>query len=423
MLLNALNSNWFRVDNAANLYAANIFKDWNRTFRSAVIIDENVKPEILQKALEDTVKRFPSFSVKIKQGLFWSYFEKTEAAPVVVKDEYMPYRSIQLEGTDRPAFRVSYYKNRIAMETFHSVTDGAGNTVFFSSLLARYFELQGETINHTFSRSVHDQPKESEVCDEYVKRAVPGVKAKVLSSAPSYLNENNAEKDFALVISGLFRIEELKAAAKKYGLTVNEYFVANLIYMFIQCDENPIEKDIRVSVPINLRKYFPTDNVRNFTYMESIDFNPHGRRDVSFEEICESIRGQLAGKSSKNELLNQISGNVAAQNRLITSIVPYPIKKIFLRNSYKKSQNSYTTFLSNMGVVDHSPEVNRHIVRSESALGCNPHMHFGCTASTANGIVNFTFCCGNHNVEKQKAFFRHIASDGVNVRVESNIHK
>ena len=72
---------WFRIDNAATLYAATRRKDWTRTFRTALVLDEDIDPDILQKAVEDTAKRFPFFCVKLRDGLFWSYFERTDSLP------------------------------------------------------------------------------------------------------------------------------------------------------------------------------------------------------------------------------------------------------------------------------------------------------------------------------------------------------
>ena len=63
---------WFRIDNAATLYAAARRKDWTRTFRTAVVLDSKIDPVILQKALEDTAKRFPFFCVQLRDGMFWS---------------------------------------------------------------------------------------------------------------------------------------------------------------------------------------------------------------------------------------------------------------------------------------------------------------------------------------------------------------
>ena len=63
---------WFRLDNAAKIYPAARSNRWNNVFRMSVVLKEEVKPEILQQALEDIIDRFPSFRVTLKKGFFWS---------------------------------------------------------------------------------------------------------------------------------------------------------------------------------------------------------------------------------------------------------------------------------------------------------------------------------------------------------------
>ncbi|MCX4363855.1 MAG: alcohol acetyltransferase, partial [Clostridia bacterium] len=43
-------------------------------------------------------------------------------------------------------FRVLYHSHRIAVEVFHSITDGTGNITFLKTLILRYCELCGAEI-------------------------------------------------------------------------------------------------------------------------------------------------------------------------------------------------------------------------------------------------------------------------------------
>ena len=53
---------WYPIDNAANLYAAARKKHWCRTYRASVLLTVPVEPETLQKALNDTCRRFTGVS-------------------------------------------------------------------------------------------------------------------------------------------------------------------------------------------------------------------------------------------------------------------------------------------------------------------------------------------------------------------------
>lgn len=419
-----LSKPWFEIDNAANLYAGARSRDWCRTYRTALVLDEEIDPAIMQKALEDTAKRFPYFCAKLRDGLFWSYFERVDSVPVLVEDTDYPYRPILIEGSDQPNFRILYYKNRLVIEAFHSISDGGGSNVFLCTLVGRYYELKGESVPKTESvLDVNEAPLECETVDDYKANADKNAKAKNVAKADIYLGENNAEKNFVQLIHGIMKSDDVVAAAKKHSLTVTEYFTALIIYTFVRCADGPIDKPVSVSVPIDLRKRFNSSSLRNFVYMTDVTFEPSGRTDIEFSEICDSIRGKLAGKATREYLVSSISANVAAQETPVIRVVPYAFKKVFLKNSYKKSQQTYTTFFSNLGVFRFPEPLSKHVVRAESCLAFTPHMHFGCACATVNGVLTYTFSSSNRDTEKQKFFFRFLTGEGVPVRIESNIYE
>lgn len=413
---------WFKIDNAATLYAAARTKNWTRTFRTTLVLDEDIDPLILQKALDDISKRFPFFCVQLRDGFFWSYFERIDEMPKIVPDSNYPYRPIDLGDNKKPCFRVLYGKNRIILEGFHSLTDGSGSKILLSTLVTRYLELKGKKTetDGNLVLSTKDKPKKYEARDDYYTFADPNAKAKNPPRVSVHIGENDPLPGYVSLIHGICRVEDLKAAAKKYSLTITEYLTAVLIYTYFNTEPHD-KKPISVSVPIDLRKRFPSKSLRNFCFMTDVSFDPKDKDEVSFEEICDAIRGELAKKATKEELLSAISSNVSAASNPVLKIVPYFIKRMFLKNTYEKVQHTYTAFFSNLGSFDFPPGTAKHILRAEACLGSTPYQHFGCASASVNGIFTFTFSSGNKNTEKQKFFFRFLSSDGVLLRIESNV--
>ena len=140
---------WFPLDVAGIIYPNARRYGWCTTYRFAFIMKEEGEPVLLRQALEDIAPRFPSCFVKIKAGLFWYYFERTDDLDIVEEEDYYPCRYIETTETTKPAIRVLYYKNRISIETFHSVADGGAALVFNKTLVARYLELKGVHITLT----------------------------------------------------------------------------------------------------------------------------------------------------------------------------------------------------------------------------------------------------------------------------------
>lgn len=413
---------WFKIDNAATLYAAARTKNWTRTFRTALVLDEEIDPSVLQRALEDTAKRFPFFSVQLRDGFFWSYFERVDSLPKVVPDTSYPYRPIDLGSNSQPCFRVLYGKNRIVFEGFHSLTDGTGTKMFLSTLVSRYLILRGEKIepDNDLVFSTEEQTPAEQARDDYYTYGDPKAKAKNPPRVSVHIGENEALPSYVSLIHGICRVEDLKAVAKKYSLTITEYLTAVLIYTYLNTEERD-GKPISVSVPIDLRKRFPSGTMRNFCYMTDVSFDPKGFGEVKFEDICNSIRGELGKKAGTEQLQAAISANVSAASNPILKVVPYFIKRLFLKNTYEKVQHTYTAFFSNLGSFDFPPEMQKHILRAEACLGATPYQHFGCASASVNGIFTFTFSSGNKDTEKQKFFFRFLSSDGLPLRIESNV--
>ena len=81
------NYKWYKLDTAANMFASIQTDDSSRVFRiSYVFKNEIVNPEILKIAVKDTMKRFPSFSTRCKEGFFWAYLEHTDIMPEVKEE-------------------------------------------------------------------------------------------------------------------------------------------------------------------------------------------------------------------------------------------------------------------------------------------------------------------------------------------------
>jgi hypothetical protein len=81
---------WYKLDNAARIYPAIRSKKWASVFRLSVVLREPVDPDVLQRALDITIKRFPSFAMRMKAGLFWHFFEPGSGRPLIEPDVSEP---------------------------------------------------------------------------------------------------------------------------------------------------------------------------------------------------------------------------------------------------------------------------------------------------------------------------------------------
>ena len=82
---------WFKLDLSGNVYPTLQKKSFSSTFRVSLTLKDEVKPEILQKAFEQIMPRFPSFKVDLRKGFFWRYLEPNRRPlPKVERDVKNP---------------------------------------------------------------------------------------------------------------------------------------------------------------------------------------------------------------------------------------------------------------------------------------------------------------------------------------------
>ena len=90
---------WFKLDNAAKIFPGQNSRTWSNAFRLSVQLKQKIDPEVLSEALKATLKRIPSFDVRIRRGLFWYYFEKNPNVPSVLPD------------IKNPCYRINFKEN------------------------------------------------------------------------------------------------------------------------------------------------------------------------------------------------------------------------------------------------------------------------------------------------------------------------
>ena len=173
MLKEKKNLIWVRLDNAAKIYPAVREKNWSNIFRQSVTLHEKVDVGILKSSLAIIIKRFPTIAARLRKGLFWYYLQQVESIPEIREEYSYPLVHMSNDEMRKCAFRVIVHNNRIAVEFFHSLTDGTGALIFLKNLVAEYLEQKYEIeipLEHGIINRLED-PKEEELEDCYPKYA------------------------------------------------------------------------------------------------------------------------------------------------------------------------------------------------------------------------------------------------------------
>lgn len=408
---------WFRLDNAALIYPA-LARDSNAIFRLSAFMNEKVDPLMLQQALNDVVLRFPTVTSSLKAGLFWWYLDAPTTPLLIEEQTSFPCRPLRLDHR-RSMIRVSYFNHEIAIEFFHSATDGTGGIKFLNCLIAAYLTRKGVTItDRTNCPHPKDKPRFEEIQDafQFVKtkeKLPPPEKVKAM-----HMKGRPLPKNGLLYYKFVCDSCSLKNAAKKYDASVTQFMAAAIlrsIHLQAQDSLNKYKKPIRLSVPINLRKIYGKMTLRNFSSYFYVEYT-----GGTFAQLVESVKKQFEQKVTRDYVQSNINYNTGSQESPFIRAVPLPLKNIVLKAVYNNlgyRQNSAS--FSNLGVVEAPKEFADHVARYDFSFGrtfCEP---IGVTIASYNGFA--TVNCSSVIADTQ--FERHLLDclldNGVNLVIES----
>lgn len=77
---------WYKIDNTGKVFHAVADDSNSSVYRVAIIMKTCVNPQVLQEALDQVTKRFPTLAVKPRKGVFWDFLEENDE-PLFVQEE------------------------------------------------------------------------------------------------------------------------------------------------------------------------------------------------------------------------------------------------------------------------------------------------------------------------------------------------
>lgn len=408
---------WYSLDNAAKVYPPQASNDWNMVFRMAAVMKEPIDKDILNQALLDMVDRLPTFMVTIKKGFFWYYFERVEKNPKVQEGGKYPCRSISLDGKNY-LFRVLVENNRIACDFFHSLTDGTGGTIFLTTLITRYYELKyGSIKDYKCALNVLDKVREEEIQDSFAHYATKGGYIKREIKHAYHMKEKYTKE--SIITHVVMDANELKALAKKYGCTVTVFLTA--VYSMAFLRRRAFDRDTRpyiIQIPINLRKRFPSETLRNFAYFTGIEISD---MELSLEETIKTVKEQLEKGTDMDFLQKSINANMRDEKNIFIRVAPIFLKDPVLKIvSGTLGEEGFTTVFSNVGNLNAPDELKRIVDRFEFVLKDDRSGGISMSGITFNNKCVISFIRSVERSSIERDFVRELTALGLNIYVEGN---
>lgn len=414
----------FELDNAGKIFPGQNTRTWASVFRIAVDLKEEIDPDVLLLALKDTLKRMCTFDVRLQKGFFWHYLEKNlELIEVSPDVEHFGY-SLKYKHDNGYLLRVYYKGNRISLDTFHALSDGYGCTVFLCTMAARYLQLRGvETGFGGMVLNVDDEPTKTEREDAFRRFASSRAKHN-RGGKGAYHWRGEPLPDHTFNYTGYtVSFSEVHKISKGYGVTVTEFFAALIIDILYrkQLREEKKQKEVSAQIPVNLRKFYPTDTLRNFVLCLKVKIDPM-KGDYTFEEILKSVAYQLRLANDEKEVNALMTKNVKLEKNVFMNYLPLFIKNAAVNVSFRITREHTTSALvSNIGAVSLPEGMKDYVEKFMFYTGVGKKNGTRCGIMGFGDKLTFTFsnCFKEKDVEEE--FRKRLFDMGIETEVETNI--
>ena len=411
---------WRRLDNSAKIFPISAGKKYSTVFRLSALLTETIQPEILTVALEKALKQYEFFKVRLKNGFFWNYLEYNPKKPIVEEEKDYPCKYIEPKENNNYLFKVTYFDRKINIDIFHSLTDGNSGVMFFREIVYNYIEL---THKEEFQEELRIKRKfDLSAEDSYIKNYNKKAKGNNSNRKAYKLAGRKIKFGAISAIHEMIDLPALKEEAKKQEATITQYLTAVLIYAIYQANylKNKGKRPIKVCIPVNLKKYFPSNTISNF--FSYITVEEDMKRDTldTFEKILEFVKKDFVKKLTPEEIQKTMSGNVKLGTNPFIKVIPLVLKKPIVRLSYLEIRKYTTTTFSNIGRIGIIGKYQKYIEDFFMLIAPEPVEKIKCSACSFENHIVFTFTSILDDCSIEKEFYKFLTEKNIKVIIESN---
>ena len=275
-------------------------------------------------------------------------------------------------------FRVNYHYRRINIEILHVLTDGTDAFWFTRRLIYEYLLLAHPELVEETTLALPDQPSIQEKSSEAFQHYAERVQVDPIASSDQGDDEparpkkrrvfrvtgRRADDYVPRYLEGTMSAKAVLALAHEHKTTLTVFLTALFIYAIgLEMPMRHHRKRIILSVPINLRQFFPSETARNFFLTMNIGTSPD---DVNFEldDLIREVDRIFQRELQYIKIKSKMDKLAAFERHGFLRLLPLPLKDLILLIAERIVGRQTTAVLSNLGRLDFAPAAEpfiRHI--------------------------------------------------------------
>lgn len=414
---------WYKLDNAAKIIPSTARGSDTRVFRLTCELKEDVDGTVLQHALDRTITEFPHFNCYLQRGLFWYYLERSYRLKAEVFEDNIPALSAIYErGRKTLLYRVSYFHKKINLEMYHVLSDGAGAFVFLKAIVHNYliekYRIEAEIPEDDFA-SVGE--KEADAFDHfYSKKGKRSGAMNKIMSAHTKAYQIRGERDANMnlhMIEGTVSVKAFLDLCHRYHATLAIMTTSIVIEGIIRSMHvRERQKPIVVTVPVNLRNYFPSGTTRNFYGVISVVYQSE-KYDGSLDSVIGDVRKSFDEQLQEDRIVETMNTYSALEHNWAVKVIPLQFKDLGISGINYLRKQEVTTSVSNVGRVTMPEPLVPYIDRFASFMSTNTEQM--CISSFQDRLV-FGFTSAFIECSAIMNFFRRLTAFGIGVELSTN---
>lgn len=376
---------FIELDKAGIIYPYVAKKDWNSVYRVEAKLSSPLELDALKAAVSELRNKYPYFFSSLAKKNRRFVLTEADTSSVLCENIYPVCRPFDLESS-HPLIRVIYDEATLAIEMFHTLTDGHGAVRLFKALLEIYASHRSDNNIYKLKNTQNESDPLSEISDIYEKFSSTGGKNVSRFMTKAYQFKPSQElplRHECVEVSA----DSFKAAAKAKGVTLTVFACAVQIAAILMT-ETTGRKEVRISVPVDIRRFAEADTARNGALYIIVGVR---RQDVkTFDDILMSVKEQFKKELTREKMQNLAYTNVQTAKLKAFDLLPLRLKKFVLNIGYVAfGENQFTSTLTNIGILD--PDGSMASIADDAyfILGKQKTKPINIALSTYNGKVRF----------------------------------
>lgn len=415
-------ADWLKLDNAALIFPAVRRRDWTNTFRVSATLREKIQPDMLQKAVDMLMPRFPSVYVCLHRGVFWYYLQKLTRPPKVQPEGACPLIHMTGRELRQCCFRVLYYENRIAVECFHAVTDGGGGMVFLKTLTAAYLSLvHGIAIPAGFGvLDISAAPTAEEQADLFTAAAGKTALSRREENALRLRGPREEDGFLHLIIASIPQ-EQLLALAHQHHCTVTALLAAVMLQSVLALAKKPQgNRWAKVTVAVDLRRVLGGSTLRNFALAVNVGVDPR-LGSYTLEDLTRAVQSQLDSQVTRQQMAARVAANVQPAQNFFIRAMPLPLKNFVLRAVYDRvGECKGSLNISNLGKSELPEQMHPYVQYLDFTIGPQVTYPNNCSVVSYGGVTRIDLIRSTREPRLERDFLTRLVELGLEVTVDSN---